>query len=587
MIYDPTRMANWEISRAAEENMPTPLEWADRLELANEEIIPIGRLAKLNVLRIMKRLSDRPDGKYVDIVGITPTPLGEGKTTTALGLIQGLSSIGKRAGGCLRQASGGPTMNMKDTAAGAGNALLIPMEELSMGLTGDINDVTNAHNLAMVAVTARLQHERNYGNDELLRRSGMPRLNIDATRVQLRWAMDFCAQSLRNIVIGIGSRLDGFEMNSGFNISASSELMAILSIARDLADLRKRISEITVAFDKQGKPVTTADLEVDGAMCAWMRNAINPTLCCTADYQPCLVHTGPFANIAIGQSSIIGDRLGLKLFDYHVTESGFGSEIGFEKFWNVKCRASGLKPDACVLTATIRALKLHGGGQPVIPGSNLPDEYTRQDLGLVEQGLPNLLHHISIIRKSGVSPVVCLNLFRSDTEEEIKLVRQAVENCGTRFAASDHWARGGEGAAPLAEAVVEATQEENDFDFLYPGSMKLTRRVELIATKIYGAESVSWTPEARSKAVRLESDERFDDFATMMVKTPLSLTHDPARKGVPKNWVLPIRDILVYTGARFLCPCAGDIKLMPGTSSNPAYRRVDVDVENAQVTGLT
>ena len=586
MIYDPTSMANWEISRAAEENMPTPYEWGKRLGLTEEEMIAIGRLGKLSFLKIMDRLQNKPDGKYVDVTGMTPTPLGEGKTTTALGLIQGLARLGKNPGGCVRQASGGPTMNMKGTAAGSGNALLIPMDELSMGLTGDMNDVTNAHNLAMVAVTARMQHERNYSDDELLRRSGMPRLGIDPSRVQFGWVMDFCAQSLRNIVIGMGGRLDGFMMSSKFNISASSELMAILSIAQDLPDLRKRISEITVAFDKQGQPVTTADLEVDGAMCAWMRNAIDPTLCCTADYQPCLVHTGPFANIAIGQSSIIGDRLGLKLFDYHVTESGFGSEIGFEKFWNVKCRISGLVPDAVVLTVTIRALKLHGGGPPVIPGSTLPDEYTSQDLDLVERGLPNLLHHVAIIRKSGVNPVVCLNRFHSDTDEEVKLVRNAVEGFHARFAPSDHWARGGEGAIELAELVVEAAEEKKEFRFLYPSTMKLKKRVEVIAREVYGAEGVRWTPEARAKADRLESNERFDNFATIMVKTPLSLSHDPARKGVPKDWVLPIRDILVYTGARFLCPCAGDIKLMPGTSSNPAYRRVDVDVETGRATGL-
>ena len=505
MIYDPTAMANWEISRAAEENMPTPSEWGARLGLTKEELIAIGRLGKLSFLKIMDRLQNQPDGKFIDVTGMTPTPLGEGKTTTTLGLIQGLARLGKNSGGCVRQASGGPTMNMKGTAAGAGNALLIPMDELSMGLTGDMNDVTNAHNLAMVAVTARMQHERNYSDDELLRRSGMPRLGIDPSRVQLGWVMDFCAQSLRNIVIGMGARLDGFMMSSGFSISASSELMAILSIAQDLRDLRKRIAEITVAFDKQGRPVTTADLEVDGAMCAWMRNALNPTLCCTADYQPCLVHTGPFANIAIGQSSIVGDRLGLKLFDYHVTESGFGSEIGFEKFWNVKCRTSGLVPSAVVLTATIRALKLHGGGPPVIPGSRLPDEYTSQDLDLVERGLPNLLHHVAIIRKSGVNPVVCLNRFHSDTDEEIKLVRNAVEGCHARFAASDHWARGGEGAIELAEAVVEAAEEEKEFRFLYPATMKLRERVEVIAREIYGAEGVRLDPggacESRSAGV--------------------------------------------------------------------------------------
>ena len=586
MIYDATKLANWEISLAAEEKMPSPYEWADRLGLARAEIIPMGRLARLDYQKIMDRVEEKPNGKYVNVTGITPTRLGEGKTTTAIGLIQGLNSIGKNAGGCLRQASGGPTMNMKGTSAGAGNALLIPMEEVSMGLTGDINNITNAHNLAMVALTARLQHERNYTDQELLRRSGMSRLDIDETRVQFNWVMDFCAQALRSIEIGIGERLNGLRMNSSFTISASSELMAILSISKDLAELRKRISNITIAFDKKGGAVTTADLEVDGAMCAWMLKSINPTLCCTSDYQPCLVHTGPFANIAIGQSSIIGDRLGLKLFDYHVTESGFGSEIGFEKFWNIKCRLSGLRPDACVLTATIRALKWHGGGSSIIPGETLPDEYNNQDLNLVERGLPNLLHHISIIRKSGVDPIVCLNRFHADTEEEIKIVRQAVESCGIKFTISDSWARGGEGAAELAQAVVAASKEKKHFRFLYPQSMKLTDRVESIAKQIYGAEGVSWTSKARAKASALESDKRFDDFDIVMVKTPLSLSHRFELKGVPRNWVLPIEDILLYTGARFLCPCTGDIKLMPGTSSNPAFRKIDVDIKNRRVTGL-
>ena len=282
--------------------------------------------------------------------------------------MEGLGKRGKNVGGCLRQPSGGPTMNVKGTAAGGGNALLIPMTEFSLGLTGDINDIANAHNLAMVALTARMQHERNYGDEQLAKLSKMRRLDVDPTRVEMGWVMDFCAQAMRNILIGIGGKQDGFLMQSKFGITVSSELMAILAIVTDLADLRKRLGEITVAYDKQGKPVTTSDLEVAGAMTAWMRNTINPTLCSTAEYQPCMVHAGPFANIAVGQSSIIGDRLGLKMFDYHVTESGFAADIGFEKFWNVKCRCSGLKPNVSVLTTTIRALKMHGGGPRVAPG---------------------------------------------------------------------------------------------------------------------------------------------------------------------------------------------------------------------------
>ena len=475
-------------------------------------------------------------------------------------------------------------MNVKGTAAGGGNALLIPMTEFSLGLTGDINDIANAHNLAMVALTARMQHERNYGDEQLAKLSKMRRLDVDPTRVEMGWVMDFCAQALRNIVIGIGGKQDGFMMQSKFAITVSSELMAILAIVTDLADLRKRLGEITVAYDKQGNPVTTGDLEVAGAMAAWMRNTINPTLCSTAEYQPCMVHAGPFANIAVGQSSIIGDRLGLKMFDYHVTESGFAADIGFEKFWNVKCRCSGLKPNVSVLTTTIRALKMHGGGPRVAPGLPLAEEYTKENLQLLEKGLPNLLHHLGIIRRSGINPVVCINCFHTDTKDEIALVRRAVEAAGARCASSQHWAKGGEGALELADAVLDACKEEVNFQYLYPFEMKLRDRVELIAKEVYGADGVVWTPEAEAKSKKLETDPKFADYATMMVKTHLSLSHDPALKGVPEGWVLPIRDVLVYSGAKFLCPCAGTISLMPGTSSNPGFRRVDVDVKTGKVT---
>ena len=586
MAYNAVEMADWQISEAAEENMPSPDEWREKLGLEKDEMLPMGRLGKLDFLKIMNRVGDKPDGKYIEVTAITPTPLGEGKSTTSCGLMEGMGKLGLNVGGALRQPSGGPTMNIKGTAAGGGNSLLIPMTEFSLGLTGDINDIMNADILAMVALTARMQHERNYNDEQLQRLTGMRRLEIDPTRVELGWIMDFCAQSLRNIVIGIGGRMDGFTMQSKFGIAVGSECMAILSIIRDLADLRERLDNITLAFDKAGNPLTTGDLECGGAMTAWMRNTINPTLMCTAEYQPCMVHAGPFANIAVGQSSIIADRVGLKLFDYHVTESGFGADIGFEKFWNVKCRYSGLKPHVSVLTSTIRALKMHGGGPKVVAGLALPDEYTKENVELVEKGCENMVQHINTIRKAGINPVVCINCFHTDTDAEIEVVRKAAEAAGARCAKSTHWADGGDGAIEFAEAVKEACEEKTNFQFLYPLEMKLRDRVEKIAKEVYGADGVAWTSEAEAKAKMLESDSEYDDYATMMVKTHLSLTHDVALKGVPKGWTLPIRDVLIYSGAKFLCPCAGTISLMPGTSSNPAFRRVEVDTATGKVTGL-
>ncbi len=586
MAYDVSKMADWQIAEAAEEHMPTPEEWQRRLNLKKKEIIPFGKTPKLDFLEIMERLQDKPDGKYIEVTAITPTPLGEGKTTTTIGVIEGLGRLGLNSGGCIRQPSGGPTMNIKGTAAGGGNALLIPMTEFSMGLTGDINDIANAHNLANVALQARMQHERNYNDEELEKRSGMRRLDIDPKRIEFNWVLDFCAQSLRNAIIGLGGDMDGYLMESHFAITVSSELMAILAIARDLPDLRERIGKITVAYDRNGKPVTTSDLEVAGAMAAYMRNTINPTLCSTVEYQPLMVHAGPFANIAVGQSSIIADRIGLKMFDYHVTESGFAADIGFEKFWNVKCRYSGLKPNVSILVASVRALKMHGGGPRVVPGLPLSDAYTKENIGLLEKGLPNLMHHLNTIRTSGINPVVCVNRFPTDADAELLFIKKAVENTGARCAVATHFARGGEGAIELASLVKEAAEEKNNFHFLYPLDMKLRHRVETIAKVVYGAEGVSWSPEAETKAKKFESDPQYDDYATMMVKTHLSLTHDPAQKGAPKGWTLPIRDVLVYSGAKFLCPMAVTISLMPGTSSNPGFRKVDVDVKTGKVTGL-
>jgi formate--tetrahydrofolate ligase len=585
MPYDAVKMADWQISEAAEENLKSIWDWQKELGLQKDEVIPYGRLGKLDFMKIINRLGNKPDGKYIEVTAITPTPLGEGKTTTSMGLIEGLGKRGKNVGGCIRQPSGGPTMNIKGSAAGGGNAQAVPLTEFSMGLTGDINAIMNAHNLAMVALNSRMQHESNYTDEQLAKR-GLKRLGVDPKNVEMGWVIDFCAQALRNIIIGIGGKMDGFMMPSRFGIAVSSELMAILSIVRDLADLRDRLGKITVAYDKKGTPITTSDLEVAGAMCAWMVSTINPTLMQTVEGQPVMVHAGPFANIAVGQSSIIADRIGLKMFDYHVTESGFGCDIGFEKFWNVKCRNSGLIPNVSVITSTVRALKMHGGGPRVVAGLPLDPSYTKENLPLLEKGAANLIHHIGIVKQAGINPVVCINSFHTDTKDEIALLRKAAEQAGARCAVSAHWAKGGEGALELANAVIDACNEKVNFKFLYPLEMPLRQRVETIAKNVYGASNVSWQPEAAAKAKKFEDDPKFRDFSTMMVKTHLSLTHDPAIKGVPKGWTLPIRDVLVYSGAKFLCPCAGTISLMPGTSSDPAFRRVDVDVKTGKVKGL-
>lgn len=585
VMLDPTVYKDWQIAEEAEKTLPSVDFFREKLGLLPEEIIPHGKTPKLDFIKIMNRLKDKPNGKFIEVTAITPTPLGEGKSTTSLGLIEGLGKLGKNVGGCLRQPSGGPTMNVKGTAAGGGNALLMPMTEFSLGLTGDINDIMNAHNLAMVALNARMQHERNY-DDATLAKRGLKRLDIDPKRVEIGWVLDFCAQGLRNIIMGIGGTKDGYLMESRCSIAVSSELMAILAVARDLKDLRERIGKIVVAYDRKGNPVTTEDLEVAGAMTAWMRNTINPTMCYTVEHQPVFIHAGPFANIAIGQSSVIGDRLALKLFDYHVTESGFAADIGFEKFWNVKTRLSGLKPNVSVLVATIRALKMHGGGPAVVPGRPLPTEYTEENLELLENGCENLFHHVNVIRKSGIVPVVCINQFYTDTDEEIALIRRLCAENGVRCALSNHWRYGGEGAIELAEAVLDACEEEHEIQYLYPQEMPLRERVEKIAKEIYGADGVDWAPLALEKAKRFESDPKYADYCTMMVKTHLSLSHEPSWKGVPKNWRLPIRDILEYGGAKFLCPMAGTISMMPGTGSDPAYRRIDVDTETGKVSGL-
>jgi formate--tetrahydrofolate ligase len=583
---DPTKMKDWEIAEAAEENMKSVYELAEGLGLDKLELLPYGhKLGKVDYMSVLNRLTDKPNGKYIEVTAITPTPLGEGKTTTTMGVIEGLGKLGKDVGGAIRQPSGGPTFNIKGSAAGGGLAQCIPLTDFSLGLTGDIDAITNAHNLAMVALTSRMQHEFNYG-DATLAKKNLKRLDIDPRNIAMFWAMDFCAQALREIVIGIGGKMDGFMLRSGFQITVSSEVMAILAVARDLADMRERMGRIVIAYDKKRNPITAADLEVDGAMTALMAKAINPNLMQTVEGQPVLVHAGPFANIAIGQSSIIADRVGLKLKEYHVTESGFGADIGFEKFWNLKCRFSGLKPHCSVIVATIRALKMHGGGPKVSPGQPLDRAYTDKNTDLVAKGVENLLAHIETVKKSQISPVVCINHFYTDADEEVEVVRKAAEAVGARVAVSKHWEKGGEGAMELAEVVVDACESEPKIKFLYEDKTPLRERINLIAKEVYGADGVSYTPEAEQMAKNVEADSELSKLGTCMVKTHLSLSHDPTLKGRPKGWTLPIRDILVYGGAGFVVPVAGAIKLMPGTASDPAYRGIDVDVDTGKVKGL-
>ena len=589
MALDPTKHADWEIAEEATSRMKTCYQLADELGITKDELLPHGNyIAKVDYMSVLDRLKDKPDGKFIEVTAVTPTPLGEGKSTTTMGLLQGMGKRNKEVVACIRQPSGGPTMNIKGSAAGGGLAQCIPLTEFSLGLTGDINAIMNAHNLAMVALTSRMQHERNYG-DARLAKIGLKRLDVDPTNIEMGWVIDYCAQTLRNIVIGIGGKMDGFMMQSKFGIAVSSEVMAMLSIFSDLKDLRQRMGGIVVAYDKKRNPITTEDLDVAGAMTAWLREAINPNLLQSLEGQPCFVHAGPFANIAVGQSSVVGDKLSLKLADYHLTESGFGADIGFEKFWNVKCRFSGNVPNVSVITATVRGLKHHGvnaGALPCPPGKPIPKEYFEENLAWLEDGMCNLLQHIATVRKAGINPVVGINVFHTDTEAEIELIRKMSEEAGARAAVSRHWQYGGEGALELADAVVDACEDEVNFKFLYDMDTPLRQRIELIAKEVYGADGVAYSAEAEAKAKQFEADPKFNDYTTMMVKTHLSLSDNPALKGVPKGWTLLVRDFLIYGGSRFICPVAGNISLMPGTCSNPAYRRVDVDVNTGKVQGL-
>jgi len=525
------------------------------------------------------------NGKYIDVTAITPTPLGEGKTTTTIGLLQGLAQCGKRAMACIRQPSQGPTFGIKGGAAGGGRSQVIPMEEFNLHLTGDMHAITAAHNLIAAALDARLMHERDFSDAGWAAR-GLERLDIDLESVSWRRVLDVNDRALRHIKSGLGAVHDGVPRESGFDITAASELMACLALADDLKDLRARIGRIVLGDRRSGRPFTAEDLGVAGAATVLMKDAIHPTLLQTLEGQGVLVHAGPFANIAHGNSSIIADRIALKLADYVVTESGFGADIGMEKFFDIKCRASGLTPNAVVLVATVRSLKMHGGGPTVTAGKPLPAEYATENLELLERGCVNMIRHVEIARAFGVPVVVAVNRFPTDTDVELDIVCRIADSSGAHAAVvSDHWARGGQGAIKLADAVLDACESTADFRFLYPLDLSLERKIETIATRIYGADGIALSAEAGAQLERYEA-LGYGNFPICMAKTPLSISHDPKWKGVPAGYDLPIREVRASVGAGFIYPLCGAIRTMPGLPARPAFMDIDLNADG-QVIGLS
>ncbi len=553
--------------------------------IAPEEIEPYGDVKAKVKLSLLDRLADAPNGKYIDVTAITPTPLGEGKTTTSVGLTQALGCIGKNPFLCIRQSSMGPTFGIKGGAAGGGYSQVIPMEEFNLHLTGDLHAVSIANNLLAAAIDARIKHEA-HADDETWAATDLPRLNIDPETITWRRVVDINDAALRSIEIGLGEKWqDGPRRTTGFDITVASEVMAILALATSQADMRQRLGRIIVAMNKDGQPVTAEDIGCAGAMMVLMKDALKPNLSQTIEGQPVFVHAGPFANIAHGNSSIVADRMALKLADYVVTESGFGSDIGMEKFFDIKCRASGLVPDCVVLVATIRALKMHGGGPKVTPGKTLDEAYTSENLPLLEAGVCNLQRHIEIARSFGIPVVVAVNAFPTDTDAEVELVRQAAADSGAEAAVvARHWAEGGKGAVELAEAVVAACEQPKDFKLLYPDSASIKEKIEAIATKIYLADGVTYEPLAE-KQIAIYEKIGLGNLPICMAKTHLSLSHDPLRKGVPRGFSVPIREVRASAGAGFLYPLAGAMRIMPGLPSKPAFLAIDLDDEG-NVVGM-
>jgi len=558
-----------QISQAAK--LKPIVEIAKEAGLQEEELDLYGKYKVKVHLNVLERLKDNLNGKYIDVAAITPTPLGEGKTVTTIGLSQGLSFIGKRVFTCIRQPSMGPTFGIKGGAAGGGYSQTVPMEDFNLHLTGDIHAVGVAHNLLSAAIDAHILH----GNT----------LKINPLSITWNRVVDVNDRALRNIVIGLGGKANGFPRETGYDITVASEVMAILALTTDIFDLRKKLGRIVIGTDTDGKLVTAEDLKVAGAMTVLLKDAIMPTLMQSLEHTPVFVHTGPFGNIAHGNSSILADEIALKLADYVVTESGFGADCGMEKFFNVKCRYSGLKPNCVVIVASIRALKMHGGLAKVVAGKPLPEELIVENLPALEKGCENLTKHIENGLSFGVPVVVAINKFTHDTDKEIELVKKVSNEAGAEGAfVSEVWAKGGKGGVELAEAVVSACEKNSNFNFLYPLDIPIKNKIETIATKIYGASGVDYTPRAERKIQRY-TEAGYDKLPICMAKTHLSLSHEPKWKGVPKNYRLPVRDIRASIGAGFLYPLCGTVRVMPGLPSTPAFTKVDID-ETGKVVGL-
>ena len=558
--------------------------------LEKSELIAYGETKAKVHLDALKRIATKPMGKYIDVTAITPTPLGEGKTTTTIGLAQGLGALGHKAIACIRQPSMGPTFGIKGGAAGGGYSQVIPMDEFNLHLTGDNHAITAAHNLVAAAIDARWYHERRL-NDNQLEALGLKRLNIDVFRTSWRRVVDVNDRALRNVIVGLGGRLDGRARETGFDITVASELMAILALvdgdnyASALRNLRERCARVVIGYDKDGDPITLEDLEVAGAVTVLMKDTLHPTLMQTLEGQATLVHAGPFANIAHGNSSILADRIALHLGDYVITESGFGADMGMEKFMDIKCRISGLKPACVVMVATVRALKTHGGGPKVVAGRALDPIYTEENLPLLEAGMANLEAHIATAKSYGVPVVVAINKFPTDTKREHALIREMSLAAGaTAAVTSDHHAHGGKGALDLAEAVAAACDEPSDFDYLYPLDQPIKAKIETIAKRVYRAADVEYSSTANQQIADFERSG-FGYLPICMAKTHLSISHDPALKGAPSGFTVPVREVRASVGAGFIYPILGDMRTMPGLGTTPAYMQVDID-DDGNVVGL-
>lgn len=561
--------------------------------IQENELMLYGNTKAKVKLDISKRRENEKNGKYILVTAITPTPLGEGKTTTLLGLTQAFGTAhNKNVMACIRQPSMAPTFNIKGGGAGGGKSLAIPVDEINLGLTGDIHAIGAAHNLAMAALDTRMWHETRQDDEALKSRGIDKRLDIDPSTIIWNRVLDVCDRSLRNIDVGLddneakgGKPSDIFPRNTSFDLTVASELMAILALATDLKDLRERVGRAVIAISKSGEPVTLEDLGVAGAVAALLVDALKPTLVQTSEGQPVLVHTGPFANIAHGNSSIIADKIALKLADYVITEAGFAADMGMEKFFNIKCRYSGLSPDAVVMVATVRALKLHGGGPTVRPGK-LDEVYTSENLELLEKGLANLGAHIKNARKYGVSVVVAINQFPEDTAAEVEMIRKySIENGAIDAVGTTHFSEGGMGAANLAEAVIKAAEVGSDFHYLYELDIPIKEKIEAIAIKMYGADGVEYSEKAEQQ---IEEYTRlgFDKIPICMAKTPLSLSHDASLKGVPSGFTVPITEIRASVGAGFLYPLTGSISTMPGLATRPSFMDIDIDTETGEIIGV-